>query len=233
MEHKIKVDKMFFTICSILSLGGSFYMTENLVVLFYLSLVSALGLILLYMFNKKRKAIEFRNSYDFLTILFSFIIVIVGFYSHNTESRIYEATGFLCFVSFCIFLLAKKINVYSGLRSLFLSNLAVMPLILLVPIGIYGFQIDEYGGYKGIFYNSNSYGGIAATYLCVAFSVVLPSLLRKSKFSIKYSLYLFLTIIPAFYLLILSGSRTSILSVFFCCFIVALMELWHKKKRIF
>lgn len=226
-----KKNYLIYVVFAMLSAGGALYMTENLVVVFYLFLVLSICLIFIYALKNKGKKNKVDSSFDVLVILSFLFIVLFSFFFHNTESRLLEAGGFLMFIFSTNIILSKVIDINTGFKALILSGFFIIAPLLVLPIFIYGLQIDEYGGYRGIFYNSNSYGGISATFLILILSWFIPSVVEKK---IKKTRVILILIIlgSCFYFLILSGSRASILSAFFVTFLV-LMKEGYLNKRVF
>jgi O-Antigen ligase len=204
--------KILTFILTLLFLFSSLYLTDQLNsvgnIIIALIILAFVPLTLLF---KRKEFVFHKNSF-----LLIYLLVLTGGISAMVNSQLQSMITPFMFFSLYV---AAFVSVPS-LKKIEINNVIYkaigyshIPLIL-IPIFIYGFNSNPY---RGIFYNPNSLGTIVATLFAVFFSVFLYNMEKfiagEKKNLIKTTLFgqLLFTFFM-FYLVIMSGSRTSFIT---------------------
>lgn len=156
----------------------------------------------------------------------------------NSDIRLLQGSLLLFLLYYVSFVVLSSVSFVNVNKIIYKTILIIYTFIVLVPLLLNGVQSIPY---QGIFYNPNSLGIISASLFAVVFSVFLYNVeAHIDKVSTnKKSLYIKLSIniiilFTLFYLVILSGSRTS----FITCIVILLISSGHllfyliKEKKI-
>lgn len=212
MTHFIRIITIFFLTGVFLS--GSISMIEEWSDLTDLTLlVSYIGIIAIYLFFYKGN-LKFPIS---ITIIYAFFLLFTFSSSLMNESMQSFLSSFRYLLTFIVLTIIipemfKEKTFSITIVSVFLSQI---PLIILSILEENPFQ-DLSGSYLGIFYNTNSFGGVVAT-LFVFLLVLLFKYMGTKKVVTQFTLFLLLC--TFFLLTVFSGSRTSFVAIIVVTFI--------------
>lgn len=190
-------------------------------------------LLIIPLFLKSKKI---RVNIPILVIMFLFMLFCGMSSLINSDIRllIISLVIFILYLVSCLVLPMLSFDVNSIIFSTFLTSHVLLILISLITSN----GINEVP-YKGIFYNTNSFGTIAATIFVILLSrflIYIETLIRGDKSSKNKSLNFFINcilLILFFYLIIISGSRTSFLASVICLvigFMYLLIYLFKFRK---
>lgn len=205
---RIKIEKILIYFI-LLFLSSSLYLTDKFNSLGSV-MISAMVLLIVPIILLSGKS-KFKANPTSLFIMGLYLLA-CGFSAiHNTDlSLLFSAAMlFILYIAALVIIPAMGVNVNKLVfRALFISHLP----IIVIPLGLSGLNTSPY---RGIFYNPNSLGSVAATLFIAFFALYTykleESLANKVKFrqGVIYLIALFLLL----FLIILSGSRTSLLAV--------------------
>ena len=196
-------------------------------------------LVLLFLFSSLCLTDQFNSIGSVAISIMTLMIIPIVLVIKKKKFKIHKPSLFLMYIFLIVCSLSAlynsdlKLIINAGMMFvLYLAALAIIPSyenieinklvykailvsnipIILVPILISGFNFVPY---RGIFYNPNSFGSISATLFTAVFSLFIfkfeQSIVTK-KHSVKNLLIQLLVLFSLFFLIVLSGSRTSTLS---------------------
>lgn len=212
------MNRLIYIFLTLIFLLSSLNLTDELKVtsvrLIYLL---TLTMLLMPIFTKKRKL-----KLDVITFLIMYMFLLVcsiSAYVNNDINSIWSSASiFLLYTVSFIIVPMFKININKAvLYSILYSHIP----ILLFPFVINGIDTTPY---RGIFYNPNSLGTIAATIFATLISLILGLIEKKIvNNEIKYYniklIILIISILMTLYLVIISTSRTSFIASVLCTII--------------
>ncbi|MDX8047126.1 hypothetical protein SH601_14130 [Gracilibacillus sp. S3-1-1] len=184
--------------------------------------LSCLGLLYIYIVSNKLKL----KIPIILTIIFMFYLlmtVMSALVNSNLQMFLSFGRYLLVFITLCVIVpnLMKEETYRFTLISVFVSQ---------IPLLVFSFAEESPFSnltrvYMGVFYNSNSFGGVVAT-LFVSILAWYFSTLGKKKYVVQ--IFLLIGLSFTFLLTIFSGSRTSTLAIIIITFISTILYAYKK-----
>lgn len=202
----MKISKWYMALLFLIS---SLYLTEwfNQFGSASLALVLIGSTVLVLAFKKE----VIKINYSVLVIMYLFMLFGALSALFNTDPKLIINTTVIFFLYVSTFIVIPTFNKIGQdviVKSALISNLP----ILLIPIIVYGFNTTPY---RGIFYNPNAMGTISVTIFAVFLSKIFKNIELQlfSKKSNKLKTFKLIAYsLSMIYLVVLSGSRTSVLT---------------------
>lgn len=215
------MNKVFYTLVVLAFLFTSLNLTESLNVTGTLLVYSTL--MFMMVIPLFLKVDSFHTNPLILFVIYFFLLSCLISSLINQDINSVFASFALTMLMVVSFIIAPMLN--TNINQMIFRAILVSQLpILIVPILINGIDTTPY---KGIFYNPNSLGTISATVFAILLAYFIGNFEKslagikgnhsRSKNFIQLALILYI-----FYLVSLSGSRTSFLSVL-CCIVIAIL----------
>jgi len=148
-------------------------------------------------------------------LIFSFWIFLMAFFADNVSYAITKSLNFLFPFLYLYIALHNLLNKYSALE-LLKAFIRTINLIYAIPVlaflvsgvGFGEFNIYGYGGKEGQFFVSNQYG-----WACAVFVISAVDLWLNTRLTSLYKIFLFVGVLIALYLSLISGNRASWVSI--------------------
>lgn len=184
---------------------------------------------LIYLVFFKKIKFEYNSKLTLLIILFTFVSMFSALI--NSDLNIFfSAIGYSVLFLVATVIIPTYYKNKTGKIVVFTILISQIPIILF-PILANGIDAIPY---KGAFFNSNSFGGVVTVLFVVTFAMLLQKLesfiYSKKKVSKLILLFLFIASSLSFLLVIISGSRTSFLTIIIVVSIGILFLLLYAVK---
>lgn len=214
-------------------LASSLYLTQTFnsigSVLIGMTVILILPLILLF---KKRN-----YEINIFSLIFMFLFLIASMFSAylNGDINLIISAGMILILYIASMIIIPSLLENRSNKIVYKSIMISHLPIIFFPLVIYGINSTPY---RGIFYNPNSFGSIVATLFATMFALFLFKLenyYMNKKQSIRNLMFNFLLLFAIFFLIVLSGSRTSVLTAVGIVLIgisIVFIRLFRSKKAV-
>lgn len=230
--------QIIYLVLFLVFIFSSLNLTENLNVVAINIVYILLSLLLIIPFFLFKKEMVVNKPIFIVMILYTLLCVLASFVNSDIRLMISSLLLLILFLVSCVILPMLKLEINALIfNALLTSHL----LIILIPIIMEGINDIPY---RGIFYNTNSFGQISATIFIVLWArvlIYLENLIKgqnttKSKMNYFNFIFQGILLISSFYLIVISGSRTSFLAativVLIGCLTIFVYIIKYKKVGI-